>query len=45
MTRRLAGSSALSSYVPNVKWDLLTGMGYQYLNYLDASELMGRLAA
>jgi hypothetical protein len=24
--------------VPNVKWDFLTGVGYQYLNYLDATQ-------
>ena len=27
--------------VPNVKWGFLTGMGYQYLNYLDASQFTG----
>ena len=27
--------------VPKVKWDFQTGVGYQYLNYLDASLLAG----
>jgi hypothetical protein len=25
--------------VPNVKWDFLTGIGYQYLNYFDATQV------
>ena len=26
---------------PNVKWDFQTGIGYQYLNYLDATQVTG----
>ncbi len=36
-----AGAGVHIIDVPNVKWDFLTGMGYQYLNYLDASQFTG----